>query len=94
MLEVAHLEGKVEGLGWEVPDHIGQVATPEGGHTLLRRYAGEAVANACVAGDLACSPEGRGSHKLWIAIQLLDTALAISSEPTTAHRGDCSASAS
>ena len=79
MLEVAHLEGKVEGLGGEVPDHIGQVATPEGGHALLRRHAGEAVAYACVAGDLACSQAGRGSHKLLILIRLMDTALAMSS---------------
>ena len=79
MLMVAHLEGKVEGLGGEIPDHIGQVATPEGGKALLRRYAGEAVANACVAGDLACSQKGRSSHKWLVWIWLLDTALAISS---------------
>ena len=79
MLEVAHLESKIEGLGWEVPDHIGQVATPEGGHALLRRHAGEAVANACVAGDLACSQAGGASHTMLILIRLLDTALTISS---------------
>ena len=35
-------------LGGEVPDHIGQVSSPEGGDSLLSSHTGEAVANASV----------------------------------------------
>ena len=43
------LEGEVEGLGGEVPDDVGQVASPEGREALLRHDTSEAVANAVVA---------------------------------------------
>lgn len=47
------LEGEVEGLGGEVTDDVGQVATPEGADALLGGNAGEAVDDAGVTGDLA-----------------------------------------
>ncbi len=46
------LEGKVEGLGGDVTDNVGQVSTPEGSNTLLRGDTREAVDNAGVAGNL------------------------------------------
>ena len=46
------LEGEVEGLGGEVTDAVGDVSAPEGTEALLRVHAGEAVADAGVAGDL------------------------------------------
>jgi len=47
------LEGKVEGLGREIAQDVDEVATPESTDALLGRDAGEAVADAGVALDLA-----------------------------------------
>jgi hypothetical protein len=45
------LEGKVERLGREVADHVGEVTSPEGSHTLLLVDTGEAVNNTSVSLD-------------------------------------------
>jgi len=49
------LEGKIEGLGWEITDNVGAVATPEGAHALLGLDTSEGIANAGVTGHLARS---------------------------------------
>jgi hypothetical protein len=41
------LEGEVEGLGGEVPDHVGKVTTPEAAETLFLGDASEAVNDTC-----------------------------------------------
>jgi len=41
-------EGKVEGLGWEVTDHIGRVTTPQRDDTLVGGGAAETVRNTLV----------------------------------------------
>jgi len=46
-LLVLVLEGEVEGLGGEVPDHIGKVTTPEAGEALFLGDAHKAVNDAC-----------------------------------------------
>ena len=43
------LASKVEGLGGEVTDYVGRVASPEGSETLFLGHAGEAVTNALVS---------------------------------------------
>jgi len=52
------LEGEVEGLGREVTDDVGKVATPEGPESLLPRDSGKAVHDTRVAGNLA-GPDAR-----------------------------------
>mmetsp|Transcript_10385 Transcript_10385/g.26648 ORF Transcript_10385/g.26648 Transcript_10385/m.26648 type:complete len:392 (+) Transcript_10385:95-1270(+) len=47
------LEGEVEGLGWEVSHHVGQVTSPERTNTLLRGDAAEAVDDAGVPWHLS-----------------------------------------
>lgn len=42
------LEGKVEGLGWEVTNDVGGVTSPESGEALVTVRAGEAVDDAVV----------------------------------------------
>ena len=42
------LEGKVECLGGEITDDVGEVSSPESTHALLGIYAGEAVADTGV----------------------------------------------
>jgi len=46
-LLVLVLKGEVEGLGGEVPDHIGEVTTPEAGEALFFGDAHEAVDDTC-----------------------------------------------
>ena len=41
-------EGKVQGLGGEVTDDVGSVATPQGHDTLIGSGTAEAVSNAVV----------------------------------------------
>lgn len=48
-LLVEILASKVEGLGGEVTDYVGRVASPEGSETLFLGHAGEAVTNALVS---------------------------------------------
>jgi len=62
------LEGQVERLGREVTDDVGHVTTPERGEALLAHDAGEAVADAGVAGDFA-------RHNPWVSILGLDDEL-------------------
>lgn len=46
-------EGKVQGLGGEISDHVGQVTTVEGTHTFFFEDTAEAVTDTSVAGDFA-----------------------------------------
>merc|ERR1712054_40737 len=46
------LEGKVEGLGRDISDNVGQVTTPESSDTLLAGHTGEAVNDTSVASEL------------------------------------------
>merc|ERR1719376_840160 len=46
------LEGKVKCLSGKVPNHVGEVTSPEGGNALLRCYTREAVDETCVPRDL------------------------------------------
>jgi hypothetical protein len=46
-LLVLVLEGEVEGLGGEVPDHVGKVTTPEAAESLFLGDTGEAVNDTC-----------------------------------------------
>jgi len=46
-LLVLVLEGEVEGLGGEVPDHVGKVTTPEAAESLFLGDASEAVNDTC-----------------------------------------------
>jgi len=62
------LKGKVEGLGGEVTDAVGEVTTPESAHALLSAHAGEAVEDTSVSGDLA-------GHDLGVGILGLDDEL-------------------
>ena len=48
-LLVVVLEGEVQGLGGEVTNHVGQVASPEGSEALLLDDSLEAVADAVVS---------------------------------------------
>lgn len=48
-LLVIVLEGEVQGLRGEVPDNVGEVASPEGGEALLLVHSSEAVANTVVS---------------------------------------------
>lgn len=55
-LLVLVFEGEVQGLGGEVTDHVGQVASPEGQEALLLRDSNNTVNNAFVlhvSGDLS-----------------------------------------
>ena len=54
------LEGKVEGLGGEIPDDVGEVSTPEGTDSLLTGDTGEAVDDSGVPGDLSADNLGVG----------------------------------
>jgi len=47
-LLVLVLEGKVQSLGWEVSDDVGQVAAPEGRESLLLWNADKAINHALV----------------------------------------------
>lgn len=45
-----HTEGKVQGLGREVPDDVGGVSSPERKDTLVAVSTGESITNALVGG--------------------------------------------
>lgn len=62
------LEGKVESLGGEVSDDVGQVSTPESSNSLLGSDTGEAVNNTSVSGNLS-------RHNLGVGILSLDQKL-------------------
>lgn len=47
------LEGKVEGLGREITDDVGEVSSPEGQESLLGLDSGEAVYDTSVTRDLS-----------------------------------------
>lgn len=42
-------EWKAEGLGWEVPDHINPISSPERDETLLLDASSQAVGYSCVS---------------------------------------------
>merc|ERR1719356_1365916 len=66
------LEGEVQGLRGEVAQDVGEVAAPEGAHALLGVHAGEAVADASVAGHLAGLDLGVGVLGLDDELHALD----------------------
>jgi hypothetical protein len=49
VLLVEVLASKVDGLGWEITNHVGEVTSPEGSETLLGNNSLEAVSNTVVS---------------------------------------------
>jgi len=85
------LEGKVEGLGGEVTDDVGQVSTPEGTDTLLGGDSGEAVHDTGVSLDLSRNDLGVGILGLDKKLHTLDGSsggLGDSAGNTAGHKVD------
>jgi len=55
-------------LGWEIPNAIGEIASPKCRHTLLTIHTTEAIADASVSGNFSASDS-------WVGILGLDQQL-------------------
>jgi hypothetical protein len=85
------LEGKVEGLGREITDNVGQVSTPESLNSLLGSDASETVNNTGVSGNLSRDNLGVGILSLDKKLNTLNrgrSSLSDGSRDTTGQKVD------